>query len=177
MSAVESALVVLAPEAEPWVKPFRDRYDPSASVGVPAHVTILYPFRPPPEIDADVLATLQSLFAGVRAFACDLVELRRFPGVVYLAPVPDDPFRLLTQAVFARFPEAPPYGGAFAEVIPHLTLAQRPEPEILDQVAAEFTRTAGSRLPIRALVTGVALMDNTQGMWQVRTTFPLGQPS
>jgi hypothetical protein len=35
----ESALVV--PEAEPLVKPFRDRYDPSAAAGVPAHITLL----------------------------------------------------------------------------------------------------------------------------------------
>jgi hypothetical protein len=41
----ESALVV--PEAEPLVKPFRDRYDPSAAAGVPAHITLLYPFKQP----------------------------------------------------------------------------------------------------------------------------------
>jgi 2'-5' RNA ligase len=176
MNAVESALVVLAPEAEPWVKPYRDRYDPSARIGVPAHVTLLYPFRPPSEIDPAVLEALRSLFAAVGAFAYDLVELRRFPNVVYLRPAPDDPFRAMTQAVFARFPETPPYGGAFAEVIPHLTLAQCPEPETLDQVADGFSRTAAGQLPIRALVSEVALMDNTQGTWQVRATFPLRQP-
>jgi hypothetical protein len=42
----ESALVVLVPEAEPLVGPFRERYDPSASAGMPAHITINYPFLP-----------------------------------------------------------------------------------------------------------------------------------
>src|SRR2546423_5116994 len=33
----DSALVVLVPEAEALVKPFRDRYDPSAAVGCPGN--------------------------------------------------------------------------------------------------------------------------------------------
>ena len=44
MLAVESALVVLVPEAEVVVKSFRDQYDPLAANGCPAHVTLLYPF-------------------------------------------------------------------------------------------------------------------------------------
>ena len=43
MSPIESALVVLVPEAERLVKPFCERYDPSAAAGVPAHITLLYP--------------------------------------------------------------------------------------------------------------------------------------
>ena len=53
MSSIESGLVVLVPQAEALVKPFRDRYDPSAATGVPAHITLLYPFKPPDEIDID----------------------------------------------------------------------------------------------------------------------------
>ena len=41
MTAIQSALVVLVPEAEGLVKDFRDRYDPSATAGVPAHITLL----------------------------------------------------------------------------------------------------------------------------------------
>lgn len=44
MIVLESALVVLVPEAEALVKSFRDRHDPSAAAGVPAHITLLYPF-------------------------------------------------------------------------------------------------------------------------------------
>jgi hypothetical protein len=64
----ESALVVLVPEAEPLVKPFRDRYDPSAAAGVPAHITLLYPFKPPDEIDSTVLENLRRLFCGFSSF-------------------------------------------------------------------------------------------------------------
>ena len=47
MSSSESALVVLVPEAEGVVKPFRDLHDPSAAAGMPAHITLLYPFKHP----------------------------------------------------------------------------------------------------------------------------------
>ena len=49
MAKTESALVVLVPEADPLVGPFRSFFDPSAALGVPAHVTLLYPFVEPAE--------------------------------------------------------------------------------------------------------------------------------
>jgi hypothetical protein len=42
-----SAVVVPVPEAEPRVGALRTALDPSAALGVPAHVTILYPFVAP----------------------------------------------------------------------------------------------------------------------------------
>ena len=43
----ESALLVAVPAAEPAVAAHRSRLDTSAAVGVPAHITVLYPFLPP----------------------------------------------------------------------------------------------------------------------------------
>src|SRR3954470_1036237 len=45
-SGFEAALVVMPPGAEPVVKSFRDRFDPVAALGMPAHITVLYPFIP-----------------------------------------------------------------------------------------------------------------------------------
>ena len=106
----ESALVMLVPEAEPLVKPFRDRYDPSAAAGVPAHITLLYPFRPPGKIDQAMLDGLRGCFQGFASFRFSLAPIRRFPdGVLYLAPDPDEPFRQLVLAIWDRYPETPPY--------------------------------------------------------------------
>ena len=105
----ESALVMLVPEAEPLVKPFRDRYDPSAAAGVPAHITLLYPFRSPGEIDRAMLDDLRGCFQGFASFRFSLAPIRRFPdGVLYLAPDPDEPFRRLVLAIWDRYPETPP---------------------------------------------------------------------
>src|SRR4051794_7711338 len=118
---IESALVLLAPEAEPLVKSFRDRFDPAGGEGVPAHLTVLYPFLAPAEISEDVLADLRALFGAIAPIEFSLIETRRFPGVLYLAPHPAEPLRALIETVAARYPDTPPYGGIFSEVVPHLT--------------------------------------------------------
>jgi hypothetical protein len=42
----ESAIIIPIPEAEPIVGPLRLQYDGAARLGVPAHITVLYPFYP-----------------------------------------------------------------------------------------------------------------------------------
>jgi 2'-5' RNA ligase len=170
---VESALVILIPEAESLVGSFRAEYDPSAAVGIPAHVTVIYPFKPPRDLSADVLRKLEDLFAGCPGFQAVFTELQRFPNVLYLSPEPADPFRRLIRTVADRFPEALPYGGEFTEIIPHLTVAQVAEPERLKEIAAAFARAAKDRLPIPAKISEIVLMENSSGYWQIRRRFPL----
>lgn len=78
----------------------------------------------------------------------------RFPGVLYLAPESDDRFRALTLAVADRWPEVPPYGGRFAEVVPHLMVAHGQEPSVLDAVEADLA----GRLPVTTRVGSVQLL-------------------
>jgi len=171
---VESALVILIPEAEVLVESFRRQHDPSAALGVPAHVTVLYPFKSPRELTADVIQTLKELFSKFPVFSASLIDVRRFPGVLYLSPVPDKTFRRLTEIVTKRFPETLPYAGQFADIIPHLTVAQVSDSVRLAKVASDFEREATGRLPIQTKVREIALMDNESGYWQVRRRFALG---
>ena len=174
MPPIESALVVLVPEAEALVKPFRDAHDPSAAVGVPAHVTLLYPFKAPGEIDGAVLDGLRRCFAGFSGFDFKLEQLRRFPQVLYLAPEPAEPFHELTRAIWKSHPETPPYGGRFPDIVPHLSLADRLDDTTLDRIAAEFAAAASGHLPIRGHASSVALLENRTGRWQTRIELPLG---
>jgi len=170
----QSALVVLVPEAEGLVKPFRDRFDPSAAKGMPAHITILFPFKPPPELTPALDEALTGLFFPLPRFGVSLSRLGRFPDALYLAPEPEKAFHDLMRVVMERFPEHPPYEGEFVQIIPHLTIAQLPKPDHLDEITVDFQRAAHGRLPIRASVSEVALMDNTTGLWQIRSRFGLG---
>jgi len=170
---LESALVVLIPEAEVLVESFRNQFDPSAALGIPAHVTILYPFKSPPELTAEVIHRLTELFSNFPAFSVSFSESKRFPYVLYLSPAPDETFRRLTESVIERFPEAPPYGGQFADVIPHLTIAQVSDSQRLEKIAADFDRAAEEILPIRASVREVTLLNNESGYWQVQNRFAL----
>ena len=151
----ESALLVAVPEAEPAVGEHRARLDSSARDGVPAHLTVLYPFLPPASIDGAVLASLRRLFAGLAPFDITLDRVSWFgEEVVWLAPRDDGPFRALICATRAAFPGCPPYGNRHAEVIPHLTIGDRDDPGAL-RAAAE---AVGGHLPVATTAAEVTLM-------------------
>ncbi len=175
MSSIASALVVLVPEVEVLVKPFRDKYDPSAAAGMPAHITLLYPFKQPDEVDAVVMEDLHDCFARFSPFRFSVAAARRFPvEVLYLAPVPDEAFRRMTEAIWHRYPDAPPYGGKLAHIAPHLTVAQLNDEQHVDRIADDFAQASLAKLPIHATATEVALMDCQSGRWRVRAALPLG---
>src|SRR6266511_3958127 len=103
-----TAIVIPVPAAEPAVRHWRDRHDPSARQDMPAHITVLYPFLPDAKITTEVTGRLLRLFAGQSAFDIVLAGCARFPGLVlYLDPQPALPFRALTAAITAAWPETP----------------------------------------------------------------------
>jgi 2'-5' RNA ligase len=169
----ESALIVPVPAAEQLVGSCRWQLDRSAQWGIPAHITLVYPFAPPETIDTGALSRLRALFSEAEPFAFALVEPRRFGDqVLYLAPSPDHPFRRLTETVTREFPEYKPYGGVFREVIPHLTIA---DGATLEQIAAAEAEVTPS-LPIRSMAHEVWLMAGREeeGSWAVVERFALG---
>jgi hypothetical protein len=114
---------VLAPEAEALVRPFRDRCDPSAAVGVPARVTLLYPFKPPDEIGSTVLDNLRRAFARFAPFPFALVSIRRCVAEVsYLVPEPAEP--LSSTGVRELGLVSGPYGGKWSDIVLHLSVAR-----------------------------------------------------
>lgn len=140
-----TVLVILVPEAELLVKPFRDDYDPSAAEGMPAHITVLYPFESQP-VGSDSISRLQHLFADHLPFFYSLDKISRFPRTLYLTLSPEDPLRELVDAVSKEFPQTPPYGGLFPDVIPHLTVAEVTDPEQIDEIADEFNLACEGQL-------------------------------
>jgi hypothetical protein len=80
---------------------------------------------------------------------------------------------MLTNAVVERYPKYPPYGGAFAEVIPHLTVAGEIEAAQLDDIEREFMRQHGAQLPVKAKANEVRLIENSSGRWEVRQAYQL----
>ncbi|MEU4730113.1 2'-5' RNA ligase family protein [Streptomyces sp. NPDC023588] len=167
--AGETVLLVTVPEAEPLVGGWRQRFDSSAGARLPAHVTVLYPFLDHGRIDADVLGTLEWLFGSHCAFDVRFEDFGRFPDVLFLVPTPGGPLRALTQAVCERWPEVPPYGGRFAEVVPHLTVAHGQERRAFDEAEAALT----GRLPVIAHVSAVRLFACDGESWHEQAAFPL----
>jgi hypothetical protein len=168
----ESALIVVVPEAEPLVGHLRARLDPAARIGVPAHVTVLYPFIPAEAITSTDLERVARLVRRATAFRFRLVAAKCFPDTVYLEPEPAQPFVALTEAVVREFPQYPPYQGRYASVIPHLTVAHGLEPELQalrGQLAADPRLQAG----VEANCKTVVLFENTSGYWRQKRPFRL----
>ena len=175
----ESALLVPVPAAEPAVGQHRARLDEAARDGVPAHITVLYPFLPLAGIDEPLLAALGRLFAGHAAFQFVLDKVGWFgEEVVWLGPHDPAPFTALTELAFRAFPSCPPYRGQITEVIPHLTIGHGGGPQALG-AAAESVRPC---LPIEAAATEVTLMAGPRpgipgmppGQWRTIAALPLG---
>ena len=170
--ADESALLVPVPAAEHTVSTWRGALDPSAARGVPAHVTVLYPFVPANLIDDRVVARLRTLFASCERFPFELGDVRWFDeAVVYLGVEPAGPFVALTRAVERAYPEHPPYAGAHEDLVPHLTLGMGNDVEAL-RVAA---RAVAPHLPIAARAEEVWLMTGGASVqtWRAHTRFRL----
>jgi hypothetical protein len=171
--AEETALVIEVAEAEPLVAGFRAAFDRSAALGAPAHVTLLYPFLDPDAVADEELRELEAFFARRAAFEFELAGVCGFPGVLYLVPDPLPPFDALTRALAAHYPACPPYGGAVADPIPHLTVAQSPPAPSLDEVAATFQVRADAVLPISCRAVTVTLLVKRGGRWSRGPRFPL----
>ena len=140
---------------------------PSPHAG-PPRITVLFPFVAPGRIDPRLEPAIRQIANRAAPFEFALARVDRFPGVLYLAPEPSEPFKRLTAQCTARWPELPPYGGAYDEVVPHLTVAEGAEPPGL---AEQLER----RLPVRTEATDLALLvRDRRSRWSIRARFPLG---
>jgi 2'-5' RNA ligase len=166
-----TALIVAVPEAEPLVGEWRAKHDWSAQHGVPAHITLLFPFMPAEEVDEQLLRDMRDLFGAQPAFEYRLPRVSRFPEVAWLSPEPAEPFKALIALIVSSYPDYPPYEGIHNEAVPHLTVAEGGS-DLQDQVDAALT----PQLPIEAQASEVTLLvEEESGLWTSRERFPLGQ--
>lgn len=168
----ETAFIVRVPEAEDHVAALRSRFDASVHLGVPAHITILYPFMAPDEITQSILERIQAALSRVPSFAFSLNQVRRFPATAYLAPEPAEPFVALTESLVHSFPKFPPFRGEHASIVPHLTVANGNASEA-EVAATELEAVIQSSGPISSLCLSVALLENSSGRWREMHVFPL----
>ena len=165
----DTALVITAPEIDGILGELRMEHDPSARSGVPAHVTVLYPFLPSPEAEG-AIESIRDLVASIRPFGYRFTKTGRFSqGILWLAPEPRERFDALLRALGERWPDLRPYGDRFAEFVPHCTVAGSSREADLDAIEA----TLLTKLPIDAYAREVALWREDDGTWSTVQTFAL----
>lgn len=169
-----SLVLIPVPELDPVVRPRLEQCSPQLVPADPddpvAHVTLLAPFAALDQLTDGVLDELYDFFADVTPFSFALTGVHRLPGgPVYLSPEPASPFRQLTHELAHRFPEYPPSGGAFDDVLPHLSV---PLPDGEDE--ATLRDELAPRLPLPAHALEAALSWRSERGSRTLATFPFG---
>lgn len=156
-----SALILSFPEVDAATGDIREHLDPSASWGVPAHVSIIYPFARARKLTRELLGAARAIAADTAPFRVRFERTGWFGDTtLWLDPRPQPRLDGLIARCMAAFPQFPPYGGEFDEVIPHLTIAtgrsaqeaKEAERKVLPELpitatAARFSVVAGATQP------------------------------
>ncbi len=168
-----TGLVIPVPEAETMVRSRALQVQPQLlprDRSLVAHITLLAPFFREAALDDGVLSDLARFFADVTPFGFSLTEVCEFPsGITYLAPEPAGPFRRLTGELHRMFPEFPPYGGAFDDIVPHLTVPLAPGED-----TASFRDAVSRSLPLTTQAVEAVLVHVEEDATHVIATFPFG---
>lgn len=176
-----SAIVIPAPPpVAEFVAAFRREHPGQESYALPPHITVMWPFISPGTLDdgpdeallrqtADRLRRICRLIAP---FTVTLDRYGTFPGgVLYLAPRDPAPIIALHSHILAQFPEYPPYGGEYGELVPHMTLGIF-APEDVSAIAGRLTLE-----PLAFEVDRLCFMYGDQRFsqpWKTAAVIPLG---
>jgi 2'-5' RNA ligase len=153
---------------------YRDEYPAFHALGIPLHVTLLYPFVRPDELGA-ALPRLADVLAAHRRFDFTLTEVRMFARTIWVAPEPAAPFVELTRAIEAAFPAAPHWGGAFEEVVPHATLVDGLEEGRLEETLVRLRSVVEPLLPVMLSADEAAVLaEQADGRMPVVARLPIG---
>ncbi len=139
----------------------------SAALGVPAHVTLLYPFKSPEELREADRRRIASILAADGPLRFRLARVLDWDAVRYLEVEPRAPFTRLVERLVGAYPTWAPYGGAFPYV-PHVTLS--------DGSPGEHPPIAEPRRPLeRVAGRAVLIAEGADGRWTTRWRFRIGR--
>lgn len=136
---------------------------------LPPHITLLYPLPGTHRIDRRVLAEIAEALGAATPFSLRFEQTGRFPEVLYLEPTSPEPLVNLTRLLAGWFPDHPPYGGTYEEIVPHLSVvAHAPEPPGLEAAVR-------AHLPFDAASSEIWLVSLSRGgHWTTAERFQLG---
>ncbi|MFD9407129.1 2'-5' RNA ligase family protein [Streptomyces sp. NPDC059989] len=166
-----TAVVIVLPDAAPLLDAAW-RIDPAlVRRGLPAHVSLLYPFVPESALTSQDEKDVRSLAARFPAADLLLEEVVTASGFVAVT-VPG--LQPIVDAFRGQWPGLRPYRGRFgARSAAHVTVAMGAD----NPAAAAHVRAAiGGLLPLRTRAAAVQLVVLTEKGWQSRFTVPLGVP-
>lgn len=144
---------------------------PDAVDGVPAHVTLLYPFVGRDGLDASIRHRIESVAARHPPFEFSMTGPARWPDTIYVAVEPIEPFVRLQADLATAFPDYPIYGeGSDFEFTPHITVAEGQAVGREDTMRSE----AWAALPMPARAAWLDVIASDGAKWDLVWRMPLG---
>jgi len=171
---LETAVTLFLSDQAPELARAHDElYPERVGEHIPLSLTLLYPFAPRAELNESHLEKLREFFASRPPLAFDLSRVTQWEsgGAVYGVPEPDQDLRATMRALWALFPEFPPYGGA-GDPPPHasLTLDGGADPATLQ---ARVEKRLDGLLPAHFEMGEAVLMEEYEpDVWRAIHTFP-----
>jgi len=174
---LESFLTLILADQAPELAAVHDElYPMRVDEGIPLTVTLLYPFLPPASIGEAKLAELREFFASRPSFSFGISRVAQWDRgrAVYGVPEPDDELRATMRALWARYPQCPPYGVPDSDPPPHasLTVDGGDDP---DTLRARVEQRLRDVLPAQFEIREAALMEEFEpDRCRLRETFRFG---
>ena len=174
---LESFLTLILADQAPELAAVHDElYPMRVDEGIPLTVTLLYPFLPPASIGEAMLAELREFFASQPSFSFGISRVAQWDRgrAVYGVPEPDDELRATMRALWARYPQCPPYGVPDSDPPPHasLTVDGGDDP---DTLRARVEQRLRDVLPVQFEIREAALMEEFEpDRCGLRETFRFG---
>jgi len=169
--AMVSAVIIRASLPAPLER-LRRRSVADANQGVPAHMTLLYPFVEATALDSSIRRQLASIARAHMPIDYRLAGPAAWPDTIYIAVDPAEPFQALQADLAGAFAAYPIYGreAGFA-FVPHVTIAEGrfiENPRVIRSPAWDSLPAAGRADAIEVIA------EDPDGRWRLQWRMRLG---
>lgn len=187
-----TALLLPVAAADPLLRRVADRFPGTVRPGLPAHLTVLYPFVPAESLAAATMRACTEIAERTSPIDVRFTRCRERGQMAYLEPDPVAPVDALLRAVRARWPGLTPYDGRFPDAPAHVTLAlagrssdhavhegarEPASGERVSERVRAVARLVDPLLPIRTTLDELMLVAVGAGGWEVLGRWPLAADS
>ena len=151
---------------------FRQKYINDPGKVVPMHITLLYRFYLPGEMNAEIVDKLTAIAGRTSGFEFWAKPLSTFPtsNVLYLTPSPSAPVEALTQALYDAFPAFHTDPCGFPTY--HMTIAFGNPKEKMDDIVKEYLETF-EYAPLRFEARSLDMFHFSEEKWTKYLSFDL----
>ncbi|MGW9370265.1 2'-5' RNA ligase family protein [Streptomyces xanthophaeus] len=167
MPAIGTTAVVIELRAADVLLEAAGQVDPRlVRPGLPAHVTVLYPFVPAGELTDETDRSIRGLAGSIPAADVHLARIVTEPGFVSVHAAELEP---AVNAFREHWPQLRPYGGRFGPApAAHVTVAMGCD----DSQAQRVGELVSGLLPLRARAEAVHVVALTERGWKRRLSAP-----